>query len=202
MTKDIELPELSKAELTPAVVRLLEMVQELAERVQLQEEEIGRLKDEIAVLKKQKKRPKIKPSKMDENTGGGGTGNTGSRRARPPKVKSKKTQDLEIHHREEVRVEGVQEDWTFKGYDKDVVQDLRIEPENTCYLLEQWEKPDGTYVIAKAPAGGHYGATFVPYVLHQYHHQHVTQPLLLEQLKELGFKISAGKLSDTGGEYN
>ena len=53
----IELPQLSKAELTPAVVKLLEMVQELAERVQLQEEEIGRLKDEIAVLNQQKKRP-------------------------------------------------------------------------------------------------------------------------------------------------
>jgi len=61
MGLDIKLPELSKAELTPAVVELLEIAQGLAQRVHLQEEEIGRLKDEIAVLKK--KRPKIKPSK-------------------------------------------------------------------------------------------------------------------------------------------
>ena len=132
MAKGIKLPELAKAELTPAVVKLLEMVQELAQRVQLQEEEIGRLKDEIAVLKKQKKRPKIKPSKMDDDTGGGGTGNTGSPRSRPFKRKSKKTQDLEIHHSEVVEVEGVHKDWTFKGYEKYVVQDLRIEPDNTC----------------------------------------------------------------------
>ena len=195
MAKGIELPELSKAELTPTVVKLLEMVQRLAERVQLQEEEIGRLKDEIAVLKKQKERPKIKPSKMDDDTEGDSSGNTGSPRPRTPKTKSKKTQDLEIHHREVVKVEGVQGDWTFKGYENYVVQDLRIEPDNTCYLLEQWEKPDGTYVSAKAPAGGHYRSTLVSYILHQYHHQHVTQPLLLEQLKELGFKISAGQLS-------
>jgi hypothetical protein len=32
--------------------------------------------------------------------------------------------------------------------------------------------------------------------VHQYRPQHVTQPLLLEQLKELGFRISAGKLSE------
>jgi hypothetical protein len=95
-----------------------------------------------------------------------------------------------------VKVEGVQEDWSFKGHESYVVQDLRIEPDNTCYLLEQWEKPDGKYVIAKAPQGGHYSATLVSYILHQYYHQHVTQPLLLEQLKELGFKISAGKLSE------
>ena len=196
MEKGIELPQLSKAELTPGVVKLLEMVQYLAERVQLQEEEIGRLKDEIAVLKKQQKRPKIRPSKMDDSTGGGGTGNAGSPRPRRSKTKSKNTQDLEIHHREVVKAEGVQEDWTFKGYANYVVQDLRIEPDNTCYLLEQWQKPDGTYVSAQAPAGGHYRATLVSYILHQYHHQHVTQPLLLQQLKELGFKISAGKLSE------
>ena len=196
MKKGVELPQLSKAELTPAVVKLQEIAQKLADRVQLQEEEIQRLKDEIAVLKKQKKRPKIRPSKMDDSTGGGGSGSSGSARSRRSKTKSKKTQDLEIHHTEVVKVEGVQEDWTFKGYENYVVQDLRIEPDNTCYLLEQWQKPDGTYVSAKAPAGGHYRATLVSYILHQYHHQHVTQPLLLEQLKELGFKISAGKLSE------
>ena len=196
MAKGIKIPELSKAELTPAVVELLRIVQELAERVQLQAEEIARLKDEIAVLKKQKKRPKIKPSKMDDHAGGGESGNTGSRRPRSAKAKSKTTQDLEIHHKEVVPVEGVQAGWIFKGYERYVVQDLRIEPENTCYLLEQWEKLDGTYASAKAPAGGHYGVTLVSYILHQYHHQQVTQPLLLEQLNELGFKISAGKLSE------
>ena len=118
MGLNIRLPELSKAELTPAVVELLEIAQGLAQRVHLQEEEIGRLKDEIAVLKKQKKRPKIKPSKMDDDTGGGDPGNTGSPRSRAPKRENKKTQDLEIHHSEVVKVEGVHKDWTFKGYER------------------------------------------------------------------------------------
>jgi hypothetical protein len=30
-----------------------------------------------------------------------------------------------------------------------------------------------------------------PYVLHRYHHNHVTQPLLLEQLRDLGIVVSA-----------
>jgi hypothetical protein len=81
MSKGIKIPELSRAQLTPAVVELMELVQDLAQRVQLQAEEIGRLKDEIAVLKKQNKRPKIKPSKMDDNTGGDSSGTTGSPRS-------------------------------------------------------------------------------------------------------------------------
>jgi hypothetical protein len=189
MAKEIKLPQVSQAELTPLVAKLLEMVQDLAHRVQLQTEE-------IAVLKKQKKRPKIRPSQMDDHTGGGDSGHTGLPRSRPAKTRRKQTQDLEIHHNEVVKVEGVQADWSFKGYEKYVVQGLRIEPDNTCYLLEQWEKPDGTYATAKAPPGGHYSARLVSYILHQYHHQHVTQPLLLEQLQELGFKLSAGKLSE------
>jgi hypothetical protein len=33
------------------------------------------------------------------------------------------------------------------------------------------------------------------FILYQYHHQHVTQPLLLEQIRDLGVDISSGKLS-------
>jgi Transposase IS66 family len=75
------------------------------------------------------------------------------------------------------------------------VQDLSIQPNNTCYRLEQWQRADGSYVIAKAPGDGHFGPTLVSYILYQYHHQHVTQPLLLEHLLELGVEISAGQLS-------
>jgi hypothetical protein len=197
MAKVIKLPEISQAERTPLVAKLLEVIQELADKVQRQEEEIARLKDEIAALKKQNKRPKLKPSKMDDNTAGSGAGTT-----RLPKAETKKTEDLEIHHREVIKVEGVQADWTFKGYQKYVVQDLLIQPYNTCFLLEQWEKPDGTYVIAPSPKIGHYGATLASYLLYQSHHQRVTQPLLLEQIQGLGIKISSGKLNEVLIEGN
>ena len=41
----------------------------------------------------------------------------------------------------------------------------------------------------------HYGPTVIAYVLHQYHHAHVTQPLLLEQLREWGVDSSVRQLS-------
>jgi len=42
--------------------------------------------------------------------------------------------------------------------------------------------------------GGHFGANLVAYILDQYHHAQVTEPLLLEQLWEYGIVISAGQL--------
>ncbi len=79
-----------------------------------------------------------------------------------------------------------------------MVQELDIRVQNTCFLLEQWQLPRGEYVTAPVPLavqGGHYGPQLVSYVLHQYYHAHVTQPLLLEQLHEWGIEISAGQLN-------
>ena len=49
--------------------------------------------------------------------------------------------------------------------------------------------------MPEAVRGRHDGPTLISYLLHQYPHQHVTQPLLREQLWELGIAISAGQLS-------
>jgi hypothetical protein len=42
--------------------------------------------------------------------------------------------------------------------------------------------------------GGHFGVTLVSYILYQHHHCQVTQPLVLEQLREGGIDISAGQV--------
>ena len=42
--------------------------------------------------------------------------------------------------------------------------------------------------------GAHFGANLITYILDQYHHAQVTEPLLLEQLGEYGIDISAGPL--------
>ena len=41
----------------------------------------------------------------------------------------------------------------------------------------------------------HFGSTLISFIIDQYHYQHVTQPLLLEQLDHLGIDISAGQLN-------
>ena len=65
MAKEIELPDIPEHEQTPVVKALLGIIEQLAVKVQRQEEEIQQLKDEVAILKGEKKRPKFKPSKLD-----------------------------------------------------------------------------------------------------------------------------------------
>ncbi len=87
----------------------------------------------------------------------------------------------------------------FKYYKPFVVQDLKIEAYNIRYLLKVYQTPDGSYVTGKLPEylnGRHYAPDLISFVLYQYYHCHVTQPLLLEQLREFEIDISKGQLSN------
>ena len=71
-------PEIPADEQTPYVVSWLGIMEKLRETIQQQEEEIGRLKDEIALLKGEKARPKIKPSRMEAEQDGGNPDSSGN----------------------------------------------------------------------------------------------------------------------------
>ena len=69
MRPPIRLPEIPEEKQTALVKELLGITQELAQTVHSQAEEIQRLKDEVLILKGQKKRPRFRPSKMNEQPG-------------------------------------------------------------------------------------------------------------------------------------
>lgn len=211
MKKPFELPEIPEEEKTPLVQSLVGIIEVLADRVQKQEEEIIHLKDEIKVLKGEKKRPKFKPSKMDEQTGksdqGKSSKNKPSKRAGSSK-KSKNAQ-LTIHEDKSIPPEDIPEGSRFKGYRDFVVQDLKIGPHTTRYRLACWQTPEGKRLVGQLPTelnGRHFGSTLVSYVLYQHHHCQVTQPLLLEQLREWDISISSGEidrlLTDSKDNYH
>ena len=62
MTKGFELPPIPELEQTPLVRSLLGMIEAVVQEVQRQEERIGQLEDEMAVLKSEKKRLRFKRS--------------------------------------------------------------------------------------------------------------------------------------------
>ena len=98
-----------------------------------------------------------------------------------------------------IQPENIPTDSVFKGFREVVIQDIIFKTHNTCYRLAQYQCPDGHYVSGEMPqgfTGCHYGKELISYILYQYHHQHVTQPLLLAQLRDIGVKISSGRLSE------
>ena len=181
------IPDIPADQRTPAVVRLLELCHR-------QQEQIQALRDEVARLKGHQPRPVIKPSALEGER-------TGKKQGRAPKSHGKrhKTAELAIHESVLVRpAETVPPNSRFKGYQDFVVQDLRIGVHNTRYRLERWVSPEGVSLIGQLPAaigGVHFGPQLRAFILYQYHHAHVTQPLLLEQLREWQIDISAGQLS-------
>jgi hypothetical protein len=200
MPTSIQLPDISDAERTPLVEQLVGLIEALAETNQRHAETIQQLRDEIAVLKGEKAKPRFKPSGMDDqtdpDTSGGDTGEPKERRA--GSSKRRKTQDLTIH--EDCPIpprQALPPGARFKGYRDFIVQDLNIQPHNIRYRLEVWLTPAGEWLCGELPPtlqGGHFGPGLRAYVLYQHHQCHVTQPLLREQLLEWGLDLSVGQI--------
>jgi len=190
MTKIPKIADIPEDQRTPLVVALLEIIE-------LQREQIQQLRDEIARLKGEKPKPDIKPSKLGksmeaqkkESPAGG---------KRPGSTKRSKTRELVIQETKVIPPESVPQGSRFKGYEDYVVQDLVIHSHNTRYRVEKWQTPEGDYISGKLPpelSGGHFGPTLVSFILYQHYQAHVTQPLILEQLEELGIEISSGQIN-------
>jgi hypothetical protein len=145
------------------------------------------LRDEIAVLKGQKGRPKMKPSRMDQETDKDNQRGGRGRGQRRPSGQTAKTARLEIHEERTIAVGDVPEGSHFLGHRAFTVQDQKIGPHNTRFLLERWATPDGRVLTADCPpelGGRHFGPGLRAFILYQHHHCHVTQPKLHEQLRE------------------
>jgi hypothetical protein len=64
----LELPEIRPEERTPLVECLLAIIQQLLDRVQQLEETVQQVRDEMAILKGQKPRPQLRPSRLESAT--------------------------------------------------------------------------------------------------------------------------------------
>ena len=208
MPLPFQLPDPNQTERTPLVEQLLVMIAELLEQNRQQAETIQELRDEIAVLKGEKGKPRFKPSGMEQNTDPkdppdgnskrGGGEKPDSSNKRPGSAKRRKTTELRIH--QELLIppaQPVPEGSRFKGYRDVVIQDLRIQAHNTRYRLEVWFTPDGEWLRGELPPhlrDGRFGPELRRFALYQHHQCQVTQPLLYEQLRELNIDISVGQI--------
>ena len=191
----IQIPKIPKEQNTLIISQLLEVTEQQSVIIQLQGEEIQLLKDEIARLKGQKPKPKIRPSKLEKDPEGQKKKDSSGKR--PGSNKRSKTADLIIHKEITVPPESIPTNSTFKGYKPYTVQGIKIEPYNIRYLLERWQTPDGNYIVGQLPpeVQGHFSPELKRFILYQYHHCHITEPLLLEQLWQWAVDISSGQLN-------
>jgi hypothetical protein len=182
------LPEIPESECTPLVRQLLDIIGHLQNRIQ-------ELEDEILRSKGLKTRPIIAPSPLE--TPARPPREPGQKR--PGSAKRHKTAQLIITDEVVVPLADPPPGSVIKGYEDFVVQDLIIRPQVVRYRCERWQTLDGQNLVAELPADvrpdSHFGPNLISFIIHQYHHQHVTQPLLWEQLDQLGIDISTGQLS-------
>ncbi len=184
--------------MTPLVKSLLLIIEQLLVQNQQQAEELERLKDEINILKGQKKRPVFEGSKLDKKIS---AKNAAAKRnkKRPGSEKKKKTQQLVVHEDRVIQPDvPIPEGSRFKGYRYFTVQDLHISVHTTRYCLERWVTPDNKTLTGQLPTSldnRHFGPQLVSYILYQHHHCQTTQPLLLEQLREWGVELSSGQIN-------
>jgi len=187
MAAKLKIPKIPEEQRTPLVCALLEIIQ-------FQQEQIQELRDEIARLKGQKPKPKIRPSTLENDRGKKKHPGSGKR---PGSAKRKKAPT--IHETVILKARDVPKGSRFKGYEDFTVQGLVFGPYNRLYRRERWETLEGDSILAPLPGDastpGHFDATLQSFILYQYCHCHVTQPLILEQLLELGVDISAGQIN-------
>lgn len=179
--------QIPKEELTPLVCKLLEIIQ-------LQSEEIQHLKDEIARLKGHKPKPTIKPSNLVKDN----EKEAKDKKSNPNHERKSKTQDIKINKEIPLHPDNLPEGSKLIDYRDYIVQEIIFHPWNICYKRGRYQAPDGKYVIANLPDGveGHFGGGLISFILYQYYGCHVTQPLIAEQLSEVGISISEGEINN------
>jgi hypothetical protein len=184
----IEIPTDQRTPLVEALLRVIEQLQE-----------------EIRRLKGIPEAPKRPPQPSSLNDPSGPPSSSGAKKKanmpegkRPGSAKRSKTRDLVIHQDVPLPLDGLPEGTRFLGYQDFMVQDLKFEAHNTRYRRGRYQLPDGTIVTAPLPKDvtSHFGPALQQYLLFQHFHSHVTQPLLHEELLELGIDISVGQVNN------
>lgn len=178
------------------VVRfLMNQVEDLAATVRRQADEIQRLRDENNRLNGEQGKPHILPNQPTK-----ALSSETERATRKPRTTRSKLATLAIDRTEILPVDRttLPPDAQFKGYQRVVVQDIRLTTDTVCFLKEKFYSPGAqrTY-LASIPPGfeGHFGPQVKALVLTLAFESGMSEPIIYTFLSLAGLDISAGQIS-------
>ena len=105
MSASTPIPPISEQEMTPFVMALIAKNEEYAGMILVLREQIQLLKDEIAILKGQKPRPKIPPNRLEKDQSGTSSKNKDDKEKRAGSAKRDKTVALEVDETRKIRLD-------------------------------------------------------------------------------------------------
>jgi regulator of replication initiation timing len=197
MFENIDLSAILEEKTRELVKGLLNFIEQLSSNLREARTENQRLRDENNRLKGEQGKPEIKG---DAETPKDHSSEQERKKPRKRQAK-KKTATIVIDRKEVVRVAQaiLPEDAIFKGYEENVVQDILLKTDNVCFLKEKYYSPSlGRTYLAEMPSGytGQFGPGIKALVLAFYHGGLMSEPKIIEFLKNAGIQISKGTISN------
>lgn len=199
MFEDINLAAIQEENARALVKRLLNMIEELSAGLREARAEIQRLRDEVNRLKGEQGKPNIKGNKAQGSLRVDHSSETERRKKRKRHKKSKK-REVVIQREEVLKVDRTRlpADAKYKGYERVVVQEVRLQAENVLFYKEKYYSASQhkTY-LAELPRGyaGQFGPGIKSLVLTLYFGVGTSEPKIQEFLENLGVQISKGEVS-------
>ncbi len=202
MLEDFDLNRIQDIEgARQAIVRLLNLVEELVAENRKLREEVQQLRDEINRLKGEQGKPKIKPNRR--GAASARLDHSSERQRRKPKARHKasKVDKIKIDREEVVRVDAAQlpADAQPKGYEDVTVQDVIIQTDNVLFHKEKYYSPSENKVyLAELPAGyeGQFGPGLKALTIVLYYGLTTSEPKIVEFFEHVGILISKGEVSN------
>lgn len=199
MLEGFDLNSIQDEKAREGLVRLLNIIEDLTAALRAAQEENQRLRDEINRLKGEQGKPEIKGNTPKAPP----TNYSSEQERRVPKAWAKGTKQdkIDINREQVLTVDPatLPPDAEFKGYEDVVVQDVIFRSNNVCFHKEKHYSPgEGKTYLASLPPGyeGQFGPGIKSLTVVFYFGAQMSEPKIVELLRNVGVQISAGEVSN------